>query len=294
MRVLLYSMQSALKNLWMEKWINILTTLSVGVGLLILSTFVTVTLNMDSVLKRWARSFGIVVYLDDNISAEATGTVREFFKRDPDIVEVTYISEDEAIKELRTILGKDASLLDDLKDNPLPSSFELKLKSALLQPVFVKKKAEEIEKMSGVAQVQYGEKWLASLNTVSRIMKASALFMGGAILIAIIFITYNTIKIFFYRRKEEIETLKLLGATKSFIRLPFLIEGLVIGLLGGMIGSLALYGIHSLLVAKGFDSIPSLRAIIISIPDEIFLSIPLAGALMSLAGSFFAVGRIRY
>jgi cell division transport system permease protein len=294
MRVLLYSIQSALKNLWMEKWINILTTLSVGVGLLILSTFVTVTLNMDSVLKRWARSFGIVVYLDDNISAEATGTVREFFKQDPDILEVTYISEDEAIKQLRTILGEDASMLDDLKDNPLPSSFELKLKRALLEPVFVKKKAEEIEKMSGVAQVQYGEKWLASLNTVSRIMKASAIFLGWAILIAIIFITYNTIKIFFYRRKEEIETLKLLGATKSFIRLPFLIEGLVIGLLGGMIGSLALYGIHSLIVAKGFDVIPSIRAIIISIPDEIFHSIPVAGALMSLAGSFFAVGRIRY
>ena len=234
MRVLLYSIQSALKNLWMEKWINILTTLSVGVGLLILSTFVTVTLNMDSVLKRWARSFGIVVYLDDNISAEATGTVREFFRQDPDILEVTFISEDEAIKELRTILGKDASILDDLKDNPLPSSFELKLKRALLEPVFVKKKAEEIEKISGVAQVQYGEKWLASLSTVSRIMKASAIFMGGAILIAIIFITYNTIKIFFYRRKEEIETLKLLGATKAFIRLPFLIEGLVIGLLGGI------------------------------------------------------------
>jgi len=294
MRVLLYSIQSALKNLWAEKWINILTTLSVGVGLLILGTFVTVTLNMDSVLKKWARSFGIVVYMDDNISAEATGTIREFFKQNPDILEVTYISEDEAIKQLRTILGEDASMLDDLKDNPLPSSFELKLKRALLEPVFVKKKAEEIEKMSGVAQVQYGEKWLASLNTVSRIMKASAIFLGWAILIAIIFITYNTIKIFFYRRKEEIETLKLLGATKSFIRLPFLIEGLVIGLLGGIIGSLALYGIHSIIVAKGFDVIPSIRAIIISIPDEIFLSIPVAGALMSLAGSFFAVGRIRY
>jgi len=294
MRVLLYSIQSALKNLWAEKWINILTTLSVGVGLLILGTFVTVTLNMDSVLKKWARSFGIVVYMDDNISAEATGTIRELFKQDPDILEVTYISEDEAIKQLRTILGEDASMLDDLKDNPLPSSFELKLKRALLEPVFVKKKAEEIEKMSGVAQVQYGEKWLASLNTVSRIMKASAIFLGWAILIAIIFITYNTIKIFFYRRKEEIETLKLLGATKSFIRLPFLIEGLVIGLLGGIIGSLALYGIHSIIVAKGFDVIPSIRAIIISIPDEIFLSIPVAGALMSLAGSFFAVGRIRY
>ena len=294
MRVLLYSIQSALKNLWAEKWINILTTLSVGVGLLILSTFLTVTLNMDSVLKRWARSFGIVVYLDDNISAEATGMVRELFKQDPDILEVTYISEDEAIKELGAILGKDASILDDLKDNPLPSSFELNLKRALLEPIFVKKKAQEIEKMSGVAEVQYGEKWLASLNTVSRIMKASAIFLGGAILIAIIFITYNTIKIFFYRRKEEIETLKLLGATKSFIRLPFLIEGFVIGILGGIIGSLALFGIHSLIVAKAFDFIPSIRAIIISIPVEIFLTVPVVGALMSLAGSFFAVGRIRY
>jgi len=125
-------------------------------------------------------------------------------------------------------------------------------------------------------------------------MKASAIFLGGAIFIAIIFITYNTIKIFFYRRKEEIETLKLLGATKSFIRLPFLIEGLVIGIMGGIIGSLSLFGIHSLMVAKGFNFIPSVRAIIISIPVEILLSIPVVGAIMSVAGSFFAVGKIRY
>ena len=294
MRVLLYSIQSALKNLWAEKWINLLTSLSVGIGLLILSTFVTVTLNMDSVLKRWGRSFGIVVYLDDAISAEATGTIREIFKQDPDILEINYISDDEALKALRTILGEDASILENLESNPLPSSFELKLKRELLEPVFVKKKAEEIKKMSGIAEVQYGEKWLASLNTVSRIMKASSLFLGGAILIAIIFITYNTIKIFFYRRKEEIETFKLLGATKSFIRLPFLIEGLVIGIIGGIIGSLALYGMHSFIIAKGANFMPSVRAIIISIPFEIFLSIPVVGALMSIAGSFFAVGKIRY
>ena len=197
MRVLLYSLQSALKNLWAEKWINLLTTLSVGVGLLILSAFITVTLNMDSVLKKWGRSFGIVVYLDDDISAEATGTVRELFKQDPDILEVNFISNDDALKELRTILAKDASILEDLGHNPLPSSFELKLKGTLLKPAFVRKKAEEIGKMSGIAEVQYGEKWLASLNTVSKIMKASAIFLGGAIFIAIVFITYNTIKIFF-------------------------------------------------------------------------------------------------
>ncbi len=294
MRVLFYSIQSALKNLWAEKWINLLTTLSVGVGLLILSSFVTVALNMDSVLKKWGRSFGIVVYLDDNISAETTDTVMELFKQDPDILEVNYISNDEALKELRNILGADASIMDDLKDNPLPSSFEMKLKRALLEPAHVKKKAAEIEKMSGVAEVQYGEKWLTSLNTVSSVLKASSVFLGGAIFIAIMFITYNTIKIFFYRRKEEIETLKLLGATKSFIRLPFLIEGLIIGIIGGIIASLALSVIHSLIITKGLDFMPSVRAIIISIPVQIFLSVPVAGALMSFAGSFIAVGKIRY
>ncbi len=125
-------------------------------------------------------------------------------------------------------------------------------------------------------------------------MKISATFLGCAIFIAIIFITYNTIKIFFYRRKEEIETLKLLGATRSFIRFPFLIEGLFIGILGGTISSLALYGIHSLISFKGVAFLPSIKAIMISLPSQLYIFIPIVGAFMSFIGSFFAVGKIKY
>jgi cell division transport system permease protein len=120
------------------------------------------------------------------------------------------------------------------------------------------------------------------------------MFLGLAILIAIIFITYNTIKIFFYRRKDEIETLKLLGATKGFIRMPFLIEGLFIGVFGGIIGALALFGIHSLIVFKGVEFMPSIKAIIISVPLQIYMSVPVLGAIMSFIGSFIAVGKIKY
>jgi cell division transport system permease protein len=294
MRAFIYAFQTASKSLWHEKWINFLTILSISVSVLILSAFVTITINADSILQKWSKSFGLVVYLDEDLTQEAENTVKDFFSHDPDIVEVKYISKKEALVELKNILGEDAPILEDIGENPLPSSFELKLRSELLKPAPVKQKAAEIEKMIGVEEVQYGEKWLSSLNTVSRIMKISVTFLGFAIFIAIIFITYNTIKIFFYRRKDEIETLKLLGATRTFIRMPFLIEGLFIGVIGSAIGALALFGAQTLIAAKGAEFLPSFKAISITLPAQIYYYIPLSGAVMSIIGSFFAVGKIKY
>jgi cell division transport system permease protein len=294
LRVLIYALQTAFQSLWHEKWVNFLTILSISIGLLILSAFVTITLNVDSTLTKWAKSFGLVVYLNEDLKKEAEETIKDFFQQDSDIVEVQYITKDRALIELKQMLGADAPILDDIGENPLPSSFELKLKGELLKPAIVKQKAYEIEQMSGVEEVQYGEKWLSSLNAVSKIMKISATFLGISIFIAIIFITYNTIKIFFFRRKDEIETLKLLGATRTFIRLPFLIEGLFIGILGGIIGSLALFGTLSFITIKGAEFFPSMKAIMILLPVQIYVFIPIAGAVMSVTGSFFAVGKIRY
>ena len=294
MRTFIYSVQTAFKSILREKWIYLLTILSISITLLILSAFVTITLNMDSLLNRWAKSFGLVVYMDDSLNIEAENTLKEFFLNDPDIIEVKYISKGEAVEELKLVLGSNAQIIEELNENPLPSSFELKLKSELLNSSFVKQKAAQISKMTGIEEVQYGENWLSSLNTISRIMKLSAVFLGTAIFMANIFITYNTIKIFFYRRNDEIETLKLLGATKGFIRLPFLIEGLIIGLIGGIIGSASLFGIHTLILIKGTEFLPAIRAMIISFPLEVYLSVPLAGASMSLMGSLIAVGKIKY
>ncbi len=294
MRTLIYGFQTALKSIWHEKWINLLTVLSVSIGLLILSSFVTVTLNVDSALKRWAKGFGMVVYLDGDLTAKAENDLKNLFRQDPDIIEVKYISKEQAVRELRRTLGENASILDELDENPLPSSFELRLKRDLLKPAVVKKKAEQIRQLKGVAEVQYGEKWLSSLNTLSTILKTSAVFLGCAILVAIVFITYNTIKIFFYRRKDEIETLKLLGATRTFIRLPFLMEGLFIGIAGGLISAAALFGIHSVISLKGVEILPSIRTLLVAPPVQAYIAIIIAGAAMSLAGSFIAVGRIRY
>lgn len=294
MKIFIYALQTSLKSLWHEKWLNILTILSISLSLLILSAFATITINADSVLKNWSRSFGLVVYLDENLTAEAENALKAYFEKDSDIIEIKYISKDMAADELRKILGENSSVLDELKTNPLPSSFELKLKRELLKPAIVKEKAEQISRMSGIDDVQFGDKWLSSLNTITKVMKTGALALGCSILLAIIFITYNTIKILFYRKSEEIETLKLLGATRTFIRLPFMLEGLFIGIIGGIISSAVLFGTQTFIATKGVAFLPPIKAILVTLPLYMYLAAPALGAFMSLIGCFIAVGKIKY
>jgi cell division transport system permease protein len=294
LRILIYSFQTALKNLWHARWINFLTVISISVGLLLLSAYLLITFNVDSVINRWSRGFGMVVYLQENIGSEEEEHLKTLLLQDKEILDVKYISNVEALDTLREVLRSQVSVLEELDENPLPSSFELKLKRDVINPSLVEKKAAQIRQIEGVDDVKYGEEWLSSLNTISKALSIIAIFLGGAIFIAITFITYTTIKILFYRRIDEIETMKLLGATRTFIKLPFLIEGLFIGLLSGVLSSLSLFVMHSFTSFKLIAFLPSLRALVMPLPLEGFLAIPLAGALLSLIGSFFATGRIRY
>lgn len=294
MRSFIYCLETAVKNLLREKWINILTILTIAVGLIMLSTFVLITLNMDSAIKRWSKGFGLVVYMNESVNKDDEQLLSDYFHNDSDVINVTYISKEAALKELEKTLGASSSILAGFKENPLQSSFELKLKKEILSPVKIKQKVNQIEQLNGVEDVQYGENWLDSLNTMTRGMKIITLFVGSIISIAVAFATYSTIKILFYRRIDEIETLKLLGAKRSFIRLPFLIEGVFVGLSGGIISLFSLLVIYSLSTAKIINFIPSLKGIIVFLPVETYPAIPFAGALMSLIGSFIAIGKIRY
>jgi len=294
LRTLFYSSQTALKGLWREKWINVLTVLTISLALLILSTFILVTMNIDLTLREWSKGFGLVVYLKDNMKAEEENLLWEYFKKDGDIVEINYISKEQALKELKETLGETSPIFEGLEENPLPPSFELKLKREALEPSRVKQKAGHIKQLPGVEDVGYGEKWLSSLSSLSRWMKVMGGILGSIIFIAIAFVTYSTIKILFYRRAEEVETLKLLGAPRSFIRLPFLIEGLFIGTLGGVIGFFSLLGLYGFTIYRAVELLPSIKGAVAFFPPMAYPVFPLTGAVMSLIGSIFAIGRIRY
>jgi cell division transport system permease protein len=245
-------------------------------------------------MQQWSSSFGLVVYLDKDISNGKIQELETYFQQDIELSNIKYVSAIEALDEVKASLGANAVILDDFNDNPLPSTFELQLGNGLIDPILVRQKADAIKKLIGVNDVQYGEKWLSSLNTISDTMKMVAIFFACAIFISTIFTTYNTIKIFFYRRKEELKTLKLLGATNNFARMPFLIEGSFIGIIGGIISAALIFTLSSFTTTRIVEFMPSVSVVLSPLPFQIYLLIPLVGVVMSLLGSFIAVGRIRY
>jgi cell division transport system permease protein len=152
--------------------------------------------------------------------------------------------------------------------------------------------ARKIKGLAGVEDVEYGRRLLEVIEGARR----GAAMIGGllvtALSAALVFVCYTTVKILFYRKREEVETLTLLGATKGFIRAPFLIEGSLIGLGGGLLSAAALGGVAVAVYARLGAALPLVGSL--SMPLEVLYGLPAAGFGLGLVGSFIAIGRIRF
>lgn len=287
-----YSIKLALQSLWHEKWINLLSMLTIAIGLLVVTVVVSSIYNVNLFARKLPERFFIVAYLKEGLDERETQNIIGAIKSRSSIEKVKYISKADALKELRTSLKDADYVLEGLDENPLPASIEIRLKKEAVGPDSVKSFADSLRKISGIDEVQYGEKFLLSLQSIKKGMETIGLILTVVMISGIVFICYSTVKILFYRRKEEIETLKLLGATRGFIRVPFVIEGGVIGAAGGIIGSLTALAFYSSVFYKLSVTVPVIRAVVF--PSELFFSLPAAGLFLGITGSLIAMGRIRF
>ncbi|MBI4844608.1 MAG: ABC transporter permease [Nitrospirae bacterium] len=294
MRNVMYSLETACSNTWRDKWMNLLSAFLICSGLAIFGSFLILSFNMESAVRKWFNDFSIVIYLNKGISSDEEEALKNFFIQDSDVLSLRYISKEEALLELKDMLGAGSRVLESVEENPLPSSFEIKMKREILIPALLRQKTALFSKVPGVNEIQFGEEWLESLIRTSMILKSLLLITGTALASTVIFISYGTIRILFYRRMDEIETLKLLGATRRFIRMPFLMEGMIIGTAGGALCSLSLFASYRLVSLRLMELMPSLKAFLVTMPEGIFFYGPAAGAVLSFIGSYFAVGKIKY
>ena len=156
----------------------------------------------------------------------------------------------------------------------------------------VRQFAEATKKIKGVSEVDYGEKFLSTLHNIKNGVRIVGIILAVILSTGIVFVCYSTVKILFYRRNDEIETFKLLGATKGFIRAPFLIEGASIGTAGGLTSLVALYLLQHLVILKMAASVPFFKTLLF--PSSIFLSLPLIGMFLGISGAAIALGRLKY
>lgn len=287
-----YPFRLAAQSILHEKWINLLSILTISACLLITAFVALFVYNVDALTKKLPEKFSLIIYLKDDLSKQKAEEIKIRLQKEESIETVKYISKDEALNELKTEL-KDASyILEGLEENPLQDSIEIKLKKNVLGPEAVKTLSTKIKAIDGVDEVEYGEKFLSTVYSLKIGIRTLGIIFIAIMFSGVIFVCYSTVKILFYRRKEEIETYKLIGAKKGFIRAPFIIEGTAIGLCGGLLSLIGLLSLYYVVFLRLSISLPLFKSIIF--PTELSFILPLTGFFLGITGALIAIGRIRY
>jgi cell division transport system permease protein len=235
--LLVYFLRKALGNIRTNPFLSLVTLSTIAISMLILGLFSLIYLNVQQSLHQMGGELQITAYLQETVSSEQAKVLRSKVADWPEVEGITYISKEQALARFRSQLREYAGILEGLKENPLPASLELTLMAQYGRSGNIKELSTRLGRLPGVAEVQYGRKWMAKLRVFVEVMKLVGITVGGLLLIATIFVISNTIKLTFYSRREELEIMRLVGATDFFIKAPFLIEGLLHGLGGALLAA---------------------------------------------------------
>jgi len=231
---------------------------TVAVSLFVLGIVFILVMNMTKMASALESQVQISVYLSDEVSDDSRKELEKKLQSMNRISKVEYINKTQALKILQDRLGEQKKILDALGDtNPLPNSFLVTVKSA----DDVKKTAEQISKLAGVEEVKFGQDVAANLFDLTHLIRLFGLILMLLLTFATIFIISNTIRLTVFARQKEIAIMKYVGATDWFIRIPFILEGTCLGLVGGGISAIALRSFYSAAVTKIYSTLAFLPMI---------------------------------
>ncbi|NVM56493.1 MAG: ABC transporter permease [Desulfobacterales bacterium] len=280
----------AMRNISAAPYLHVAATGTMAFSLLIIGAFAVICVNINDLIRLWQQNIRVVAYLIDGLPETRIEPLRQHIAKFYGVEQVRFVSKDEAMARFRVQLKHRLSLLDGLRENPLPASFEIRLIHAWQSWERVDPLAEQIRAFPEIGDVEYGEAWLHRFSAFIGFFKLASLIIGGLVFATAVFVSANTLRLGLYARREEIEIMRLVGATSSFIKTPFYIQNLIEGLVGGLIASGLLFGSYKLLIDRA-----QAPGIFLG-PFQIrFLSLSgigallLAGMLMGWFGSYFSL-----
>ncbi len=263
--------------------LSALSITTIAFSLFVFGLFGLVTVNIQHVIGTVAERVEVVAYLQHGTPGEAIAVAMSDIQAFPEVESVTQVTEEAALARARRELPEFRDIFQDLDANPLPASLDVHLKPEFRDARHATLVADRLRGFAFVDDVRYGSDWVAKLDHLRNIAGAVGLVVGAAFALVAIIIIGTTIRMAVLHRATEIAIMRLVGATDGFIRRPFLLEGLIKGLMGGA-GALALcYGAWALvnaylLHADFFTAGQALAGIGI-------------GGLIGLVGSLVSIGR---
>lgn len=247
-----YFIQETLRSLRRNNWMSFASIGTVAVSLFVLGVFLLLVLNMNRLASSLESQVQISVYLADGLSESARKDIASDIQALQGIEEIRYVPKEEAKERLAKRLGDQKYLLDALGEkNPLPDSFEVVLKS----PDLVETAAAAITRMDGVEQAKYGQDVIEHLFAITRLIRIFGLALMVLLAGATLFIISNTIRLTVFARRKEVAIMKYVGATDWFIRWPFLLEGVVLGFVGGVLAAIALQSFYAAMASKIYETL---------------------------------------
>ncbi len=247
-----YFVREVIISMIRNRWMTFASIGTVAVSLFILGMFLMIVLNMTRLASELESQVQIAVYLNDALTEEGRAEVEQMMRDMNGIAKIEYIPREQAKKRLEERLGDQKYILEALGDsNPLPNSYDVTVK----KPEQVQSTAEAIADLYGVDEAKYGQDVASHLFDMTRLLRLFGFILMILLTGATIFIISNTIRLTVFARRKEIAIMKYVGATDWFIRIPFILEGMALGFIGGGFAAISLRSFYSAMVAKIYSTL---------------------------------------
>lgn len=247
-----YTLKQAFSQMGRNKGMNITSVVAITAMMLILGLFFVAFLNVDLFAKTIEKDYNVVeVFIADGADDAVKDAIKSKIEKIDGIEKIEYRSKEDAIKIMKKRWGDNAYLLDNIDKNSLPDSFM----------VFVKDQKvgnevnSEISHVNGVDSIKYYQDTVSKLTKITHFIQVSAIVVMTFLIIVSTIIVANTIKLTVFNRSKEIEIMKYIGATDWFVRAPFLIEGIILGIISSAVATGLMHLIYSRLISLLGDDI---------------------------------------
>ncbi len=246
--------------------------------------------NVNSLLGTVSEQNVIMVFIQDEATEEQTKVMGEHIKAIGNVDGCTFISKEEAFPEILKSIGSAAALFDGMEDNPLPDAYEVTLKD---MEQFDKTVAQ-LQKLDNVLNIRQNREFAQKLTSLKRTVGSVSIAVIVMLLVVSLFIISNTVRVTMFNRRLEIMIMKSVGATKWFIRWPFMVEGMVLGLIAGFVSLGIVWGLYEALSQAMMSVLSALSSKPLPFTDYVWVMLgafSLTGILTGAFGSYMSMNK---
>jgi cell division transport system permease protein len=285
-----YVVKETSGNLWRNRLMSLAAILTISVSLALAGAALLLKQGVSVATSQWKGGVQLLIFMQPNATTALTGAISKQLNELPEIKSSTYVNQAQSYQEFKRLMANSPDLLHSVTESQIPPSFRVVLKNPNDAPSV----GSLFQQQVGVRNVNFNRSAINTMLRVTSIMQLVIIALAVILLISAAVLILNVIRVAIFSRRREVAVMKLVGATNWFIRVPFMLEGLVQGLIGALVAALAVIGIQTLFhYAVSHFQISILSNFLVSSHDVLMteLVVVLMGILVGTGGSALAVRR---